>query len=105
MYAKVIYKPDESVQEYMMIVQDVEMLKEWKAGDKTIPISEILDSFTIYHGPRDGILGSANKAQLDEVFRTHLNTEVAKIMLQEGIVVEVEVSTIVLLRCKLKDTS
>jgi len=83
---KVAYKPDvNSTSEYVVIINPEEY-KKWKAGDTTIAVSQVVDSYTIYHSGQghQGLLGQASKQQLDGDFGTHKDDEVVKIILEKG---------------------
>jgi len=83
---KVIYKPDpQSTDEFIAIVNPVEY-KKWHEGDTTIPLSEVVDSFHIFHSGQgvQGILGQPSKQQLDTVFGTHNDIDCMTILLQKG---------------------
>lgn len=83
---KVIYKPDtQSTDEYIAFVNP-EQYKKWKAGDTTIPLADVVDSFQIFHSGQgaQGILGQPSKQQLDTVFGTHKDIDCISILLQKG---------------------
>ncbi|KAJ2932327.1 hypothetical protein H1R20_g4734, partial [Candolleomyces eurysporus] len=83
---KVIYKPDsQSTEEYTVIVDPSEFQK-WKAGDTTIPLTEVVDSFNIYHSAQgsQGLLNTPSNQQLDTVFGTHKDIDVVTKILKEG---------------------
>ncbi|KAF9464854.1 DUF1960-domain-containing protein [Collybia nuda] len=83
---KVIYKPDHtSTSEYTVIVNPEEF-KKWKDGDTSIPLSEVVDSFTVFHSSqgRSGFLGQASQQQLDTDFGTVKNDEIVKEILTKG---------------------
>jgi len=83
---KVVYKPDsQSTDEFIAIVNPVEYRK-WKNGDTTVPLSEVVDSFEIFHSGQgsQGILGKVSKQQLDTVFGTHDDLDAMKILLENG---------------------
>ncbi|KAF0021343.1 hypothetical protein F2P81_026404 [Scophthalmus maximus] len=84
--SKVIYKPDsQSTDEYVVVV-DTEEYKKWLAGDTTIPLAEVVDSFEVLHsgqGPQ-GILGKPSNQQLDTIFGTSKDIDVVTKILKEG---------------------
>jgi len=83
---KVIYKPDtQSTDEYMVIV-DPDEFKKWKNGDTTIPLAQVVDSFSIFHSVQgsQGILGKPSKQQLDTVFGTSKDVDVIAHILTNG---------------------
>ncbi|KAF8897802.1 DUF1960-domain-containing protein [Infundibulicybe gibba] len=83
---KVIYKPDsQSTDEYTVIVNPAEF-KKWKDGGITIPLAEVVDSFSIFHSGQgsQGILGKPSKQQLDTVFGTNKDVDVVTIILKKG---------------------
>ncbi|KAK0491410.1 DUF1960-domain-containing protein [Armillaria novae-zelandiae] len=86
--SKVIYKPDsQSTDEYCLLV-NTEEYKKWKAGGEysSIPLADVLDSYQAFHsgqGPQ-GILGKPSNQQLDTVFGTSKDVDVALIILEKG---------------------
>jgi len=83
---KVIYKPDsQSTDEFIAIVNRAEYLK-WKDGDHSIPISEVVDSYDVFHTGQgaQGILGKASHQQLDTIFGSHKDIDVIQILLEKG---------------------
>lgn len=60
--------------------------KKWKAGDTTIPLADVVDSFQVFHTGQgtQGIMGHPSKQQLDTCFGTHTDTDVVEIILKEG---------------------
>ncbi|RXW23143.1 hypothetical protein EST38_g2698 [Candolleomyces aberdarensis] len=81
---KVIYKPDsQSTEEYTVIVDPSE---KWKAGDTTIPLTEVVDSFNVYHSAQgsQGLLNTPSNQQLDTVFGTHKDIDVVTKILKDG---------------------
>jgi hypothetical protein len=65
-FNKVIYKPDvHSPDTFQVIVEDSVVYKKWKDGDKTIPLTDIVDSFQVFHSDQgtQGLLGQASKQQ------------------------------------------
>ncbi|EJU06344.1 FYSH domain-containing protein [Dacryopinax primogenitus] len=82
-----VYKPDsQSTDEMIMIVSDPVAYKKWKDGDHTIPLVEVLDSFSVYHSGQgsQGNLGKASKQQLETIFETSNEDAIALIMLEKG---------------------
>jgi len=83
---KVVYKPDnQSTEEYILIVNRDEY-KKWKAGDGTIPLADVVDSFEIFHSTQgsQGKLGRASNQQLDNVFGTHKDIDAVQKLLESG---------------------
>ncbi|KAF8812205.1 DUF1960-domain-containing protein [Phlegmacium glaucopus] len=83
---KVVYKPDsQSTDEFMIIVNPQE-LKKWKDGVRTIPLADVVDSFTVFHSGQgsQGILRQPSKQQLDTVFGTHKDVDVVTFILNNG---------------------
>ncbi|KAK0461728.1 ribosome maturation protein [Desarmillaria tabescens] len=84
--SKVIYKPDsQSTDEFCLLVH-TEEYKKWKGGGDSIPLTEVVDSFQAFHsgqGPQ-GILGKPSNQQLDTVFGTSKDVDVALIILEKG---------------------
>ncbi|KAF9266347.1 DUF1960-domain-containing protein [Marasmius fiardii PR-910] len=104
---KVIYKPDtQSTEEYTIIVNPEEVrpprqlfsfailtdffgriqYKKWKAGDTTIAIAEVVDSFSVFHSNQgaQGILGQASKQQLENTFGSSKDIDVVQKILESG---------------------
>jgi len=84
---KVIYKPDsQSTDEYMVIVNKEEFEK-WKEGDTSIPLSQIVDSFDIFHSGQgsQGHLGRISKQTLETVFSTKHEDDAVKLLLEKGV--------------------
>lgn len=83
---KVVYKPDtQSTDEFTVIVNPAEY-KKWKEGDRTIPLSEVVDSFKVFYSNQgaQGILGTPSKQQLDTVFDTTKDVDVVTQILEKG---------------------
>jgi len=83
---KVVYKPNsQSTDEYIVIVNKAEYEK-WKAGDTSISLALIVDSFSIFHTGQgsQGVLGRISKQMLDTVFGTQHEDEAVKIVLEKG---------------------
>ncbi|KIL00523.1 hypothetical protein PAXRUDRAFT_821616 [Paxillus rubicundulus Ve08.2h10] len=83
---KVLYKPDtQSTDEFLAIVNPVEY-KKWKAGDTTISLTEVVDSFEIFHSGQgaQGYLGRPSKQQLENIFGTSKDIDAMKILLEKG---------------------
>ncbi|KZP20159.1 DUF1960-domain-containing protein [Athelia psychrophila] len=84
---KVIYKPDsQSTDEFIAIVNPEEF-KKWKEGDRSIPLADVVDSFSIFHSGQgnQGIMGTPSNQQLDTVFGTHKDVDVILIVLEKGV--------------------
>ncbi|SCZ90784.1 BZ3500_MvSof-1268-A1-R1_Chr1-3g02247 [Microbotryum saponariae] len=88
-----------STDEYIVIVADEsdhkrdyfewpsgQAAKKWVAGDKTIPLVDIVDSFDVFHTGQgsQGLLQRPSKQELDSVFGTHNDTEIVEIVLEKG---------------------
>jgi len=83
---RVIYKPDsQSSDEYMCVVNPEEY-KKWKAGDTTIPLVDVVDSFSVFFSNQgnQGVLGQASKQQLENTFGTSKDVDVITYMLKNG---------------------
>jgi len=65
---------------------DLEEYKKWKAGDTTIAIANVVDSFNILFSTQghQGLLGKPSKQQLDTDFETTKDDEVIHKILTEG---------------------
>ncbi|KAJ3574793.1 hypothetical protein NP233_g1527 [Leucocoprinus birnbaumii] len=82
----VVYKPDsQSTDEYMVYVDPVQYSK-WKDGDTSIPIVDIVDSYSVYHTGQgtQGIQKTPSKQQLDTIFGTHKDVDVVEYILKNG---------------------
>ncbi|KAG1783039.1 DUF1960-domain-containing protein [Suillus placidus] len=83
---KVVYKPDtQSTDEYIVIVNPAEY-KKWKAGDRTIPLADVVDSFKVFHSNQgsQGILGTPSQQQLHTTFGTTKEVDVMTQILEKG---------------------
>ncbi|KAG2115934.1 DUF1960-domain-containing protein [Suillus discolor] len=83
---KVVYKPDtQSTDEFITFVNPAEY-KKWKAGDRTIPLAEVVDAFKIFYSNQgaQGILGAPSKQQLDTIFGTTKDVDVLMHILEKG---------------------
>ncbi|KAH8094949.1 DUF1960-domain-containing protein [Cristinia sonorae] len=83
---KVVYKPDsQSTDEFTAIV-NLDEYKKWKEGDSTIPLTEVVDSFSVFFSNQgtQGILGKASNQQLENVFGTHKDIDVIEQLLKKG---------------------
>ncbi|GAA5943910.1 SBDS family protein [Sporobolomyces koalae] len=106
---KVVYKPDSmSTEEYIVILQDVDLANKWIAGapltdytlsplcfaftlrapstDRTIPLVDIVDAFDVFTTGQgaQGILERPSKQVLDTVFSTTKEDEIVQIILEKG---------------------
>ncbi|KAF8622088.1 hypothetical protein AX15_007232 [Amanita polypyramis BW_CC] len=83
---RVVYKPEhDKPDEFIVIVNPAEYRK-WKAGDTSIPLSEVVDSFQVFHSSQgaQGLLGTPSHQQLDNIFGTHKDNDVVSVILQKG---------------------
>ncbi|EMD40495.1 hypothetical protein CERSUDRAFT_111087 [Gelatoporia subvermispora B] len=83
---KVVYNPDQTHHdEFTVIVNDAEY-KRWKEGDRTIPLTEVVDSFQVLHSTQgsQGILGKPSKQQLENTFGTSKDVDVVMKILEAG---------------------
>lgn len=86
-FHKVVYKADiHSTDLYQVIIADADTYKKWKAGDKTIPLADVVDSFQIFHTGQgaQGIMGHPSKQQLENDFGSHKDTDVVLQILEKG---------------------
>ncbi|CAO1625410.1 unnamed protein product [Jaminaea pallidilutea] len=86
-FHKVVYKADiHSTDLYQVIVADGPTYDKWKGGDKTIPLTDVVDSFQIFHTGQgaQGIMGHPSKQQLDSDFGTHKDVDVVTQILEKG---------------------
>ncbi|KAE8221451.1 hypothetical protein CF319_g5196 [Tilletia indica] len=84
--SKVVYKPDtQSTDTYIVIVEPNEY-KKWADGDKTIPLTEVVDSFDVFHTNQgaQGHLNRASKQQLDSIFGSSNETDCVTQILEKG---------------------
>ncbi|KXN92306.1 SDO1-like protein C21C3.19 [Leucoagaricus sp. SymC.cos] len=82
----VVYKPDsQSTDEYMVYVDPVQYGK-WKDGGYTIPLVDVVDSYSVYHTGQgtQGLQMRPSKQQLDTIFGTHKDTDVVEFILKNG---------------------
>ncbi|GBE79897.1 SDO1-like protein [Sparassis crispa] len=83
---KVVYKPDtQSTDQFIIIVNPAEYHR-WKAGETTIPLTDVVDSFQVFFSNQgsQGILGQASRQQLEHVFDTSKDLDVVQLILQKG---------------------
>ncbi|CAE6465481.1 unnamed protein product [Rhizoctonia solani] len=82
-----VYKPSsQSTEEYMVVVDPVEH-KKYKEGDTSVPLSRIVDSYSVYHSStgHTGKWGKASKQQLEGTFETSKDDDVVKIIVDKGV--------------------
>lgn len=85
-FLKVVYKAEhDSPEEFNVVVNGPEY-QAWKKGDKTIPLTDVVDSFDIFVTPQgsQGLMGRASKQQLDNTFGTHKDDVVVEQILEKG---------------------
>ncbi|KAI0650515.1 DUF1960-domain-containing protein [Trametes meyenii] len=83
---KIVFKPTpESSDSYIIIVNPAEYRK-WKEGGKSIPLTEVVDSFQVFWSDQgaQGLLGTPSNQQLDNVFGSHKDVDVITQILQKG---------------------
>jgi len=82
----VFHKPDINATAEYVVYVNPEEYKKWKDGDTSIPLSQVVESFKIWHSNQghQGHLGQASKQQLDTDFGTHKDDEVVKLILEKG---------------------
>nr|ABU41922.1 hypothetical protein [Dactylellina haptotyla] len=86
-YTKAVYKPDsQSTDEFIIIIEDADLAQKWIAGDRTIPLVEIVDSFDVFHTGQgsQGILERPSKQVLDTVFSSTNEQDIVQIVLEKG---------------------
>lgn len=85
-YLKVAYRADRNSQEEFNVIVNGEEYEAWKKGDKTIPLTDVVDSFDILVTPQgnQGLMGRASKQQLDNAFGTHKDVDVVTEILEKG---------------------
>jgi len=73
-------------QDFIIIIADSDTLSRWKK-DKSVPLTQVVDSFQVFtthkHGAQ-GVLDKASKAVLDAAFGTSNEDDIIKIILQDG---------------------
>ncbi|KAI6152265.1 ribosome maturation protein [Pisolithus tinctorius] len=80
---KVIYRPDtQSTEEFVAMVNTAEF-KRWKNGDTSIPLTDVVDSFEVYHSSQGHLL-RPSRQQLENVFGTSKDVDVLTTILQNG---------------------
>jgi len=82
---RVVYKPDpHSTDEFMVIVDQAEY-NRWKE-DKSVALALVVESFSVFHSGQgnQGKLGKASKQQLETLFETSNEDEVAQKILEKG---------------------
>lgn len=77
---------DPTETDLFQVIVNGEEYRKWKAGDKTIPLTEVVDAFEVFHTGQgaQGILGKPSKQQLDTIFGTHNDTAVVEQILEKG---------------------
>lgn len=71
----------------MVLLVDEEAFDKYVAGDKTIPLAEVVDSFDVmkFTNPgREGTLGKPSKAELEAAFGTSKAEDIAEFMINNG---------------------
>ena len=72
----------------MVIVVDEEMYQKYAAGDKSLPLTSIVDSFSVFKFDKpcskQGPLGQPSKAEIQNTFGTTDETKIIEFMLQHG---------------------
>ncbi|KAF9448231.1 FYSH domain-containing protein [Macrolepiota fuliginosa MF-IS2] len=82
----VVYKPNpQSTDEYLVYVDPVQYRK-WKDGGQSIPLVDVIDSWSIYHTGQgtQGLQKQPSNQQLDTIFGTHKDTDVVEYILKNG---------------------
>ncbi|KAH9850805.1 DUF1960-domain-containing protein [Lenzites betulinus] len=83
---KVVYRVSpEATEDYVVIVNPAEY-KKWKEGGATVPLTEVVDSFSIFWSNQgsQGLLGTPSNQQLDNAFGSHKDVDVITQILQKG---------------------
>jgi len=83
---KVIYKSDTQSTDEFTVMVNPEEYKKWSEGDTSIPLVDVVQSFTIYFSNQgsQGKLGQASKQQLENVFKTSKEDEAVAQVLKLG---------------------
>ena len=71
----------------MVLLVDPDMLQKYRAGDKSIPLASIVDSFEVfkYETPgKEGRLAHPSKTELMSAFDTNNETKIVEFMLAHG---------------------
>jgi len=81
---KVFYKGKS--EDFVVFVDDVEILQKWK-GDRSIPLSDVVNGWKIFvthrHGAQ-GIMDGASKATLEDEFGSHKEEDCMVKILEGG---------------------
>lgn len=78
--------------DFIVFVESIADYKKWK-GDSSVPLAQVVDSFTVFcthrHGAQ-GTLDRASKTELENEFGTKNEDDIIKKILLEGKVEEVK---------------
>jgi ribosome maturation protein Sdo1 len=81
-----IQTSDERPNTFVLMV-DQEMYDQRKRHGKSIPLADVVESFVLYkyeHPGRQGKLSRPNKREIQEVFGTTRDDDIAEFMLEHG---------------------
>ncbi|GAA5902631.1 hypothetical protein JCM5296_000727 [Sporobolomyces johnsonii] len=75
-----------STDEFIVIIADRQAAEKWVAGDRSVPLIEIVDSFDVFHTGQgaQGLLSRPSKQQLETVFETTNEDAIVEIVLSKG---------------------
>lgn len=83
---KIFFKGKEH--DFVIFTENPDLIKKYKAGDTTIPLSDIISVFKVFvnrQGGVEGVLDEASKAELQNEFGNKAKVdEIIKIILDEG---------------------
>ncbi|EEQ40477.1 hypothetical protein EJF18_50225 [Clavispora lusitaniae] len=83
---KIFYKGSEY--DFVIFTENPELIKKYRSGDTTIPLSDFISVFKVFvnrQGGVDGVLDEASKAELETEFGKSANVDdVIKLILEKG---------------------
>jgi len=77
-------------EDFIVFVDDIDIARKWRK-DKSIPLAEVVSSFSVYHTNKHGAQGpfdTASHAMLDNEFGTHKDEDVIIQILEKGTIQE-----------------
>lgn len=83
---KIFYKGADY--DFVIFTENPDLIQKYKAGDTTIPLSDVVSVFKVFvnrQGGVEGVLDEASKAELQNEFGSSLNVdEIIKLILEKG---------------------
>jgi ribosome maturation protein Sdo1 len=82
---KLFYKGNEN--DFIVYVEDIELLTKFRKGDTTIPLIDLVSIYKIFVsrlGGSEGVFDEASKAELSNEFGKKDKDEIIKVILKEG---------------------